>query len=168
MRKLRKPESKPVSADSVECKTIDGKTVALSEIEAQKLAGCAICTGGSAHGCYTKTPHKFVTPQKYDDYSRNLRGISVSKDESTAAYRCRKCGTFMGCRTCAGNIEDLVCTVCHDWANQIAETVHGKMVSPELASHGMKLLDMMQNGKIDEEGFKKLWQDAIAGSAHPK
>ncbi len=161
MRKLRKPEEKPIPAERIERKTIDGKDIQLGRVEAAMLAGSAICTGGLAAGSYLKEPHRFVVPKTYDDLASKLRGIRVTKEESKGSYRCRRCKAFMGCRTCAGAIEDLVCSVCRDWANTIAEQVHGKMIPPELASHGLKLINMMVLGKLDYNGFLKLWTDAL-------
>ena len=159
----------------LERKTIDGRGVTLNEEQIKKFKGSAICIGGAAHGCYLREPHRFVTPKGYSEWiipqsrSEKVQRLKypLDKDTSKRAYRCRKCHGFMGCSSCAGAIENLVCSNCRDWANDIAEKVHGKMVSSDLASLGFKLVDMVQKGKLDMPGFDKLWSDALkAPPAH--
>lgn len=83
--------------------------------------------------------------------------------EAKAAYTCRKCGLHMGCAVCIEDLSELVCRNCRDWANDISERVHGKMIkSAELKQVGMKLVLMIAEGKIGEQDFDKLWNDARA------
>lgn len=62
---------------------------------------------------------------------------------------------------CIEDVATLVCKKCHDWANNISETVHGPMVqNRDLKQGGMKLVQMINDGKLDHDGFDKLWNEA--------
>ena len=66
----------------------------------------------------------------------------------------------MGCAHCIEDVAGLVCSKCHDWANDLSERVHGKMVRGELASEGLRLVLMIYKGSITVEQYKKLWAEA--------
>ena len=69
----------------------------------------------------------------------------------------------MGCAVCLEDVACLVCRNCRDWANDISERVHGKMIkNDELKSQGIKLVLMLYEGKINQEEYDKLWGEARA------
>lgn len=68
----------------------------------------------------------------------------------------------MGCMTCAGDIASLVCSECRDWANDISERVHGKMVKdPRKRAAAMSSVLDFYHKRISqdeiEKRFKKLF-----------
>lgn len=156
-------KSEPVTdADSCERETIDGRKVIIIGRDIRRLDGKVLCNGGIADGCQKLGPHKFTAPTTYDDFPSGLKGIKIGKQLARDSYFCRKCGSFMGCHGCAGDIATLVCNKCEDWANDLSEQVHGRMVKRDLASAGMKLVMMVSNGQIDLADFNKLWDEARA------
>lgn len=106
--------------------------------------------------------HPILLQAKYDDLSRGLRGVRLTIEESKAAYTCRRCGEYQGCAVCIDDVASLVCRNCRDWANDLSERVHGKMVNQELAQHGMQLIMMLAKRKLTKEDFIKLWDEARA------
>lgn len=146
-------------------RTVDGKEVLIiGEQEIKFLSGRAVCAGGRAFGFkQTSGTHRFRTPKTYDDWSRGLIGIHIEKDEAARAYRCRKCQTFMGCWTCAGDIATLICNQCEDWANDISERVHGRMVKdPELARECWKIVDMRRSGQIGDDDIVPMFKNIFS------
>lgn len=97
---------------------------------------------------------------QYDDPSRGLRRVKLTREESKAAYTCRRCGEWMGCAVCLEDVAGLVCKQCHDWANDLSERVHGRMVSRDLAREGFRMVGMLYDGKINADEFEKLWNEA--------
>lgn len=152
--------------ESITRKTVDGhEAIITGKNRIKFLEGKALCTGGIAFGCFYKELHPVRLPTTYDDHSRNLRGIHIEKADARAAYWCRKCKAYMGCGGCIadGDLAGIVCTNCHDWANDISEQVHGRMTynDVELRRHGLKLVIMRGEGKIDGDDFDKLWAQAL-------
>jgi len=121
-----------------------------------------MCTEGRGWGRRSIDSHPIKYQGHYDDWNRGLRGVSLSYEESKAAYTCRKCGALQGCASCIDDVASLVCRDCHDWANNLSQQVHGRMVGPELAEEGMKLILMVSKGQITVEDFNKLWDEARA------
>lgn len=154
------------STESVRRKTVDGREVIITgRLRIKFWADKKICAGGIGFGCFYKDPHPVRLPTTYDDFSRNLRGIHIEKADARAAYWCRKCKAYMGCGSCvdSGSLAGIVCTNCEDWANDIGEQVHGPMVKDsELFRHGLKLVMMRIQGKLNQDDFEKLWVEAIA------
>lgn len=67
---------------------------------------------------------------------------------------------------CIEDIASLVCPQCRDWANDISERVHGKMVKDhEMRLEAMKLVVMVHKGQIDMNEYNKLWDDMRAVQA---
>jgi len=65
---------------------------------------------------------------------------------------------WQGCGNCLEDIASLVCNNCRDWANDISEQVHGKMVKDyEMRLEAMKLVIMVQRGQINMDEYYKLW-----------
>jgi hypothetical protein len=130
MAKLRKT-AKQLEAPSAESKmltTVDGREVVAVGDTAKELEGRRICAGGVGFGCHRHDPHPYAARTRYDDYSRGLKGIRLLGDDVDAVYICRRCKKFQGCHLCVGDPASVVCTNCHDWANDISEHVHGAMV----------------------------------------
>ncbi len=150
----------------VEKKTVDGQTVTVvGRREIRRLSGKAICAGGTGHGCRRSPPHRFVAAGAHDDYSRGLRGVKLDKQQSRDSYFCRQCQKFMGCYFCVGDVASLVCNNCQDWASDISEFAHGRMVKDsQLKDHGMKLVLMVGEGQLSLEDFNKLWNEARIGN----
>lgn len=67
----------------------------------------------------------------------------------------------MGCAHCLDDVASLVCLDCHDWANDISERVHGKMVKDkQLIDEAFRLTQMLVKKKINLDDFKRLWAEA--------
>lgn len=139
----------------------------------EKLSGPGVCQAGAGYGRKTiineqgHDAHMKRFQASYDDPSRGLRRVRLTREESQAAYTCRRCGEWMGCAVCIDDVASLVCKNCHDWANDLSERVHGRMVGKELAREGFKIVEMVLHGKIDSEGFEKLWSEARAVMRRP-
>jgi len=151
-----------VDTESLERQTIDGRPVVIvGKGLIRWLKGKAVCAGGIGHHCKKLPPHRFSAPASYDDPTRSLRGVHLEKREARDGYFCRRCQKFMGCLQCAGDIASLVCNNCNDWANDISEKVHGKMVTDaELKKVGIRLVTMLGSGQINQEQYTELWNEA--------
>lgn len=161
-RKRKTEEPATSHAESTELTTIDGrKALVVGQKEIKWLSGFKVCAGGIGDGCQKLPPHRFRLALVYDDPTRGLKNIKLEKDDAREAYFCRRCKRFMGCMSCVGDIASLVCNNCKDWANDISETVHGRMVTdPDLMAHGFKMLDMVSKGALSIQGFESLWKQS--------
>lgn len=89
-----------------------------------------MCSSGLGWGRKQIDPHPIKFQKEYNDYSRGLRGIKLTYQQAKAAYTCRYCNQWQGCSVCVGDIAELICKRCRDWANDISEQVHGA-IDPE-------------------------------------
>jgi hypothetical protein len=120
------------TGESVTMRTVDGRdVVVVGKDNVKELDGRRICAGGIGFGCHRHDPHPYAARDKYDDWSRGLRGIRLIGANVELVYFCRRCEKYQGCHLCVGDPASLVCTNCHDWANDISEHVHGVMVPRE-------------------------------------
>lgn len=142
--------------------TIDGRNIVVVGQAIEQLAGKRICAGGIGHGCNRRDPHAFAARLTYDDYSRGLKNILLTAAQADAAYFCRHCQKFQGCHQCVGDPASLVCNGCKDWANDISEAVHGRMVPRERARDAFKLVGMLAAGKITASDGMKLFSELFA------
>lgn len=61
---------------------------------------------------------------------------------------------------CAGDIASMVCSACHDWANDISEQVHGRMVKDrEKKEYAMRIVKMRFDGKVNDEEAQKMFDN---------
>jgi hypothetical protein len=124
-------------------------------------ASATLCSEGVGWGRKHGDAHPRMIALSYDDPTRGLRRVKITREDSIKSYNCRKCGTYQGCAFCLADIASIVCKDCGDWANDLSERVHGRMVKDkELARTGFKLVAMVSAGQIDFEGFTKLWNEA--------
>lgn len=161
-KRKREPKEATTHAESTEVTTIDGRKVLVVGVaEIKWLSGFKVCAGGIGNGCKQLPPHRFRMPLSYDDPTRGLKHIKIEKHEAREAYFCRRCKHFMGCLSCVADIACLICNNCKDWANDISEAVHGRLVvDKDLMDHGFKLLNMVVKGGLKSGDFEKLWRES--------
>jgi hypothetical protein len=121
-----------------------------------------MCISGIAVGRWQYEPHPIRMQKYYDDNASGLRHIKLTARDSLAAYTCRRCGEWQGCAHCIDDIASMVCSQCRDWANDLSEQVHGRMVSRELAREGLKIVEQFCKGRINRDDMTKLWADACS------
>jgi hypothetical protein len=109
------------------------------------LTGGDLCRGGRSYGCKkiigdTETEGPTLGPHK----------------KVSGGYYCRFCEEYMGCKLCAQNPSELVCLRCHDWALDVGEKKHGRMVKDrEKGAEALKLVSMIYDGRISlDDGLK--------------
>lgn len=106
--------------------------------------------------------HPITLQGSYDDPSRKLKGIKLTYDQALANYSCRKCKAWMGCNRCIDDVASLICRNCQDWANNISESVHGRLVRGEESEEAWKIVKMRETGKITDddcdEFFRRLFR----------
>ena len=130
----------------------------------QQASGAKICSSGFGWFRNNIEPQPAKYQSYYDDPTRNQRGIKLTYEQAKAAYTCRHCGQWMGCRVCLeSDLASLICKTCHDWANDLSQRVHGRMIhDAELKQQGLKLILMLYGGQVDREDYDKLWREACA------
>jgi len=161
MARSKRKETKPAdqSAESRVVITVDNRNVMLAGQQIEQLAGRRVCAGGIGFGCNRRDPHPYAVRREYDDYSRRLRGIKLTAEEAESFYYCRRCQRYQGCHLCVGDVASLVCTACHDWANEISEHCHGRMVPRERGTDAFRIVMLMAIGRISERDGSKLFAE---------
>jgi len=163
MARSKRKETKPAdqSAESRVVITVDNRNVMLVGQQIEQLAGRRVCAGGIGAGCNRRDPHPYAVRREYDDYSRHLRGINLTAEQAESFYYCRRCQLYQGCHLCVGDVASLVCTNCRDWANDISEQVHGRMVPRERGKDAFKIVILMAMGRISEHDGNKLFAELM-------
>jgi hypothetical protein len=123
-----------------------------------------LCQEGAGYFRQNREPHRKSYQLTYNDFTRGLKGIRLSLEDSRAAYTCRTCKTWQGCGGCLEDIASIVCKTCRDWANDISEQVHGPMVQgAEFKSEGVKMVIMLDRGQyVTFDDYMKSWNEARA------
>jgi len=158
-KRIREKPLLPLVEGSQTLRTVDGRDVVAAGDVLKELAGRRVCAGGVGFGCHRHDPHPYAARTRYNDYSRNLKGIKLNAVEVDLVYFCRRCEKFQGCHLCVGDPASLVCTNCHDWANDISEKVHGRIVPRENASDVFHVVKVLARGKFSDDDAKKLFDD---------
>ena len=69
----------------------------------------------------------------------------------------------MGCSLCADKPRDMVCNNCKDWATDLAERTHGRMVKDtDTRINAMKIVMMRYEGSINDDEAGKLFSQLFA------
>ena len=96
------------------------------------------CRGGDSYGC-DRTEHP----------------------TGRRKFECWRCHKYMGCSNCISGENELVCNLCHNWANLQTHARHGAKVPLMKQIDAMKIVGMRERGQINDAEvdrmFAELW-----------